>query len=266
MERGWPRYSLRRLSRFLFPSALGMNRAMVLAPPPAEMPSGSSAENRGPCDKVRIRFSKSGHLRLVSHHDLLRCFERMLRRADLPFRSTKGFNPHPRLVFALSLPLGVVGREEVVELELDQTLPTEEIHHRLAHQAPPGLEILSVRRIDPKITAQVTSFCYRLPLPAERRAAVQEKATALLATSECWVERTRPERRRVNVRPFVKELRVGAGFVDMDLWMTPGGTARPDEVAGLLGVRDLLDAGAVLERCRLELNDETPPTHAKGIA
>ena len=53
----------------------------------------------------------------MSHHDLMRCFERMLRRAALPFHSTAGFNPKPRLVFALSLALGIVGCEEVVELE-----------------------------------------------------------------------------------------------------------------------------------------------------
>src|SRR5262245_46242391 len=111
-------------------------------------------------DKVRIRFRKDGGLRLVSHHDLMRCFERMLRRAALPFRSTSGFHPKPRLVFALSLPLGVVGRDGVVELELTMELPVEETRDRLARQAPPGLEILSARRIDPRVTAQVHSVTY----------------------------------------------------------------------------------------------------------
>ena len=60
-------------------------------------------------DKLRFRFAKTGTLRLLSHHDLMRCLERMLRRADLPFKSTAGFHPGPRVVFALSLPLGVVG-------------------------------------------------------------------------------------------------------------------------------------------------------------
>src|SRR5207247_8049527 len=64
---------------------------------------------------------------LVGHHDLMRCFERMLRRAQLPFHSTEGFNPKPRLVFALSLGLGIVGCDEIVELELDEELPPEQI-------------------------------------------------------------------------------------------------------------------------------------------
>jgi len=64
-------------------------------------------------------------------------FERLLRRSELPFHRSQGFHPKPRLIFALSLPLGVVGCEEVVELELGEVLPPEEIHVRLARQTPP---------------------------------------------------------------------------------------------------------------------------------
>jgi hypothetical protein len=46
----------------------------------------------------------------------------------------------------------------------------------------------------------------------------------------------------------------------MDLWLTPQGTARPDELLGVLGLQELVAAGAVLERARLELADETPTT------
>ena len=74
-------------------------------------------------DKMRFRFRKDGALRLLSHHDLMRCFERMLRRAALPVRQSQGFHPKPRLIFALSLPLGVIGCEEVAELELEEVLP-----------------------------------------------------------------------------------------------------------------------------------------------
>ncbi len=224
-------------------------------------------------DKIRIRFRKSGELRLLSHHDLMRAFERMLRRAALPFRNSQGFHPKPRLVFALSLPLGVVGCEEVLELELSQIIPLDELQQRLTAQCPAGLQLLSFRRVEPRLTAQVRAFTYRIPLPAERGAAVQERIHEVLAATECWVERTRPPARRVNVRPFLRDLRVVSAATDdstsleMDLWLMPQGTARPEEVLTLLGVNDLLDAGAVLERARLELTDEHPsPSSAEGSA
>ncbi len=224
---------------------------------------------RGPTDpppgaraKVRIRFRKDGSLRLLSHHDLLRTFERMLRRADLPFHRTQGFNPRPRLVFALSLPLGVIGRAEVVELELAEDVSPEEVRERMGRQLPPGLAILEVVRIGLKEGARVRGLCYGLPIPAERVPALCLRIEEVLAAPECWVERTKPERRRVNVRPILRDVSLleqeGAPFLEVSLALTASGTARPDEVLGLLGLRDLLDAGAVLERTRLELEGEGP--------
>ena len=96
-------------------------------------------------DKARIRFRKGGALRLVSHHDLMRGFERLLRRADIPFRSTEGFHPQPRLVFALSLPLGQVGTNEVVELELTEELDPRRRPrpHEAAGPAGAGLPVVA---------------------------------------------------------------------------------------------------------------------------
>jgi radical SAM-linked protein len=209
------------------------------------------------CDKVRIRFRKSGDLRLVSHHDLMRCFERMLRRASLPYHVTQGFHPKPRLVFALALPLGVIGCAEVLELELDESLPLEEIEARLVGQAPPGITILSVARIDTKVTAHVRRMCYRVPLPAHQDSAIlKSAASSLLARDEILMERPKPANRTVNIRPYIRSLLVDEGVLEMDLWVTPKGTARPEEILGLLGLADLTAHGAVLERTLLELHDE----------
>src|SRR5580658_8916799 len=98
--------------------------------------------------KFRIRFRKAGNLRLVSHHDLMHVFERMLRRAELPLCTTQGFHPQPRMIFAQSLALGIAGNNEVVELELKKSFPPEDVHDRLVRQSPPGLEILSTRPIN----------------------------------------------------------------------------------------------------------------------
>jgi radical SAM-linked protein len=241
---------------------------MTSDPPPiAEIPPVAAPVR----DKVRIRFRKGPHLRLLSHHDLMRTFERMLRRADLPFLRSQGFNPRPRLVFALSLPLGVVGAEEVVELELAQGLSVQEIEARLTRQSPPGLEIVSVRRVDPKASAQVRGLCYAVDVPAGRVDGLRARAGEVLASAECGWDRTRPPKRRIDLRPWIRDLRVHESdalsphsyTLEMDLRLTPTGTARPEEVLGLLGLADLLDAGAVCTRTRLELQDEPPPLTQK---
>jgi radical SAM-linked protein len=230
--------------------------------PTTELPPGAPARAATPRDKVRICFRKGGSQRLLSHHDLLRTFERMLRRATLPFHSSQGFNPRPRLVFALSLPLGVVGLAEVVELELDEPVEPAVVHERLTAQTPPGLTILHVQRIPPRAGARVRGLSYAVAFPAERAAAVQERIAEVRAAPACFVERARPPRRRLDLRPFLRDLRLtdssGVARLEMDLWLTPAGTARPEEVLHLLGLADLVDGGAVLERTGLDLEDDSP--------
>jgi len=242
---------------------------MVVETTTLESPAPSPPPLR---DKVRIRFRKDGPLRWLSHHDLMRTLERLLRRAELPIHRSQGFNPRPRMVFALSLPLGVIGCREVVELELDRVLPLEEIQERLSRQAPPGLTLLSLRRVAPKGNAQVRRLSYRLGVPPERLAGLGDKIAAVLAAPECWVERKRPPAHQVDVRPFLADLGLraiaelaeppgvpvpGASQVlEMTFWLTQEGTARPEEVLELLGLQDLVAAGVILERSELELYDE----------
>jgi radical SAM-linked protein len=211
--------------------------------------------------KVRIRFRKTGDMRLIGHHDLMRCFERMLRRAALPYRCTEGFNPKPRLVFALPLPLGIEGCQEVAELELGAELPADEIRDRLARQAPAGLEILAAERIDGRKTVHARLACYRIEVPSEHWAALPRSIAALLNSPSCWVERQRPHRRTLDIRPYLQDLRWQQPALEMGLLVTPAGTARPEEILGLLGLQELLDKGGVFERTRLELDDE--PANAR---
>jgi radical SAM-linked protein len=222
--------------------------------PPRDRDS-QACDNRG---KVRLRFRKGGDLRLVSHHDLMHCFERMLRRAELPFCSTQGFHPMPRMAFALSLALGIVGCEEVVEVELAEPFDPEEVRQRLTRQCPLGLEFLRVCRVPPKTKAQVCWVSYRLPVPPARLPGLPDKISQLLQSSECWMERTRPKVRRFNLRLFLRDLRLAGEQLEMDLRVTPTGAVRPDEVLKILGLNDLLEQGAILERTKMELMDEIP--------
>lgn len=215
--------------------------------------------------RYRVRFQKAGDLRFVSHHDLMNCVERLLRRAEVPLSTSQGFHPKPKIVFALSLALGIEGAREVVELELTDDWTESELLDRLRRQATPGMSFHSVRRLQGKTAAQVRRAFYRLPLKADvvDREPVEVSANdlaarcnALFAQTHIWVERLRPHARRFDLRLLLSELHVGDGYLDMALWVTPTGAARPEEVARVLGLQELLDAGAFFERTDLELSDE----------
>jgi radical SAM-linked protein len=97
--------------------------------------------------RYRIRFAKTGLLRWISHRDLARLWERLVRRAELKLSMTEGFHPKPRIGFPSALALGVEGLNEVVELELAEELKVNELFDRLQSDEQPGLEILSVVRL-----------------------------------------------------------------------------------------------------------------------
>lgn len=208
-----------------------------------------------PLDKVRIRFRKAGDLRMVSHLDLMRSFERMLRRAQLPFHMTGGFHPTPRVIFAQSLSLGIIGHHEVVEIELTETIEPAEIFARLQSQAPPGLEFRSVTRIPIKTTARPRRALYRLNHGGPASSAVVQ---AVLAAPEIWVERERPRPRQINIRHYIDTLTASPGAIDGWVWLTQDGTVRADELVRILA----LPSTTMLERLDLELHDEIAPEEA----
>ena len=207
-------------------------------------------------DKLRLRFSKTGTLRLLSHHDLMRCLERMLRRADLPFKSSAGFHPAPRIVFALSLPLGVAGLNEVVELEFTQPCNPDDVIARINREAPGGLAFHKADIVPMKATAMPRRVEYRMEIPPDRTQSVGQACAQLMDSSRIWVERLRPAPKRLNIRPYLRNLSLANDKLLLDLWVTNTGTARAEELLKLLMIHDLLEAGPTLERIWIALRDE----------
>src|SRR6185503_9821597 len=97
--------------------------------------------------KIEIRFEKGEAVRFISHHDLMRAFQRAVRRAALPVRLTEGFNPRPRIVFPVALEVGIASQDEAAEIELLEWIQPQEVMARLARHLPPGLTIRLAREL-----------------------------------------------------------------------------------------------------------------------
>jgi radical SAM-linked protein len=230
------------------------------------------AEGKNSCmavSKFRFRFRKAGDLRFLSHHDLMRVFERMLRRAELPFRFTEGFHPKPKMAFASALALGIIGHQEVIEIEFDGELSAEDVLERLNAHAPSGLQLLSARTIEPRVKAQVCKAGYRIELDPDLLNGVPGRLAEIMSLTHCWIERTKPQPRRIDIRPFVHHLELQGSELSMEFVVTPQGSARPEDVLRLVGLEETLMNGAVLERTSLTIADEHPsallPQAAAGL-
>ena len=125
---------------------LGHNVVIPTPPIPTQVPQQAPASER--VCRLRIGFSKSGSLALISHLDTLRLLERALRRSGLPVSFTGGFHPLPRLQLALPLPLGVEGLGEWMDLEFVDCVDPAAVRSRLQAELPPGFQLLSAQSVE----------------------------------------------------------------------------------------------------------------------
>ena len=93
---------------------------------------------------IRFEFEKKDTAIYMSHLDLMRCMTRALTRGEIPVKYTEGFNPHPYLVFAAPLALGISGQKEYFEIKITQEMDFEEMKDRLNNALPSGLTVRGV--------------------------------------------------------------------------------------------------------------------------
>ncbi len=200
--------------------------------------------------RFRVRFGKYGDMALVSHLDLLRLFDRVVRRAALPISFTNGFHPSPRIIPASALSLGITSDGEIMDFELTERIPIEEFQTRLQAQLPTDMPIQSVEELPIKALAATAAlhraeYRLNLSLPEGVRVSIEEAqawVSAILARDEIWVEhRTKSDKlQSVDVRSRLFDLAIEA--VDSDQitvryigsCQNNGTLLRPDQVVKLL--------------------------------
>ncbi|MGI9644296.1 MAG: TIGR03936 family radical SAM-associated protein [Ilumatobacteraceae bacterium] len=164
--------------------------------------------------KLRLRYSKLGKVRFVSHRDGARLWERALRRVAVPVAYTEGFTPRPKLSFGLALPTGAESVAEYIDVDLIRgaefdpgDLATVD---GLSDALPQGMAVLAATERDPtsgSLQDEVTSTTWELTGPGFTPELLESAAQRLLAADELLVERERKGRRRVDdVRPLILDL------------------------------------------------------------
>lgn len=94
--------------------------------------------------RVRIRFSKHGAMKYLGHLDLLRYFQKAIKRAEIPVAMSHGFSPHQLLSFAMPLSVGLTSEGEYFDMELETEKDPDHIKKSLTGVMVDGIEIISV--------------------------------------------------------------------------------------------------------------------------
>ncbi|AKG23109.1 TIGR03960 family B12-binding radical SAM protein [Calothrix sp. 336/3] len=186
--------------------------------PPPEIPkfAGEFIPNTTKNQRLRIWFGKQGNMALVSHLDLMRLFDRVIRRGNIPIAFTGGFHPSPRISIANALPLGATSSGEIVDLELTQKVDITEFHQKIQQVLPPDIPIYAVQELDlkaPAATQALETAEYLLTVattPAASPRQWQDWIATILAQTEFWQEQTSKSGKTqlVNLRDRLAELAI----------------------------------------------------------
>lgn len=157
--------------------------------------------------KMRLKFSKMGMGKYISHLDLLRTFTRAIHRAELPVRYSQGFNPHQLITFSLPLALGTTGEGEFVDIDFEDGTDSLAVVNGLNNCLPPDIRILGAS--EPQIKAKdivsaeyIFDFILDKPVP-------EEKINSFFEQKEIpAVKKTKKGEKEINLAEFIYEYSV----------------------------------------------------------
>jgi len=159
--------------------------------------------------RLRIRYSKKGKVRFISHRDVARIWERALRRVGVAVAYSQGFSPRPKLSFGLALSTGHESEAEFLDLELSDedgdwtAVRGVDLAARLTAALPVGLDVVAVAPVEKGDSLQqaVTSCTWAIEVDDVDREYMDAWVAGVLSREEIVVERERKG------KPVVEDLR-----------------------------------------------------------
>ena len=218
--------------------------------------------------KARIKFRKNGVMKFIGHLDIMRYFQKAIRRAEIPIAFTSGYSPH--MIMSFANPLTSDG--EYFDIELTESIASKEAVRRLNEQMVDGMEIVSFVQIpDDKKSkgmsivagADYLSSVKNGSLPED----LAEKLEAFYAQNEiCVVKKTKKSEKEVDIRPMIYKLECRDGKIYMRVAAGSVQNLKPELVTEAF-VRYLgMDAEEVtFTHHRLETFAESENTESKMI-
>ena len=192
--------------------------------------------------KVRIKYSKTGNMRMLSQLEVMTTFFRAFRRASVPTAFSEGFHPHPKISFAPALPVGIESICEYMDVELTRMVNIYDFKQELNALLPSGLEISDIREIpvnSPSLNSIIRFYAYEIRFNDIDLVYLHERLDSLQA-GELWMQRIverdgKKITREINVRPFIEDVRWTGDDILFLLLKTRGiECCRPSDVMSAL--------------------------------
>ena len=186
--------------------------------------------------KARIKFRKYGVLRFIGHLDVMRFFQKLMRRADIPIAFTGGYSPHMIMSFASPLGIGLTSDGEYLDIELTAPVDSLEAVKRMNKECAEGIEVISIRQIpDEKKMTGMTILAAADYLVSVKEGTLPENwkegFSDFMAQKEIRViKQTKRSEREVDIRPLIYRWEIRGESVFLQLAAGSAENLKPDLV------------------------------------
>lgn len=208
--------------------------------------------------RLRIKFRKYGPVRFIGHLDVMRFFQKAIRRAGIDVAYSGGFSPHQIMSFAAPLSVGLESNGEYMDVEVNSIISCEDVMERLNAASAPGIEVTSVIQLSDKagnamasVAAASYTVCFRHG--REPKVNMETALAALMAKEEIlYTKETKKGIREVDLKPGIYELTWKDGAFSMLVDASSAGNIKPVQIIEAM----LADYGEVLQENALLVTRE----------
>lgn len=163
-----------------------------------------------------IKYTKESQIKFISHLDLMRTIQKVIRRAELPVQYSKGFNPHMALSIAQPLSVGVYSDGEYMDLILVEEVPEAEIINRLNQRSASGIKFIAAKKIVevenqkklPQAMALIDACRYIVKIKYKNIDKLEQEMQDLINESE-WntIKKSKKSENQVDIKKLVYEIK-----------------------------------------------------------
>ncbi|MHB8515688.1 MAG: TIGR03936 family radical SAM-associated protein, partial [Dehalococcoidia bacterium] len=196
--------------------------------------------------RLRVTFTRGDEMKYITHLDLMRFWERALRRAAIPVAYSEGFTPHAQIALAAPLPVGTTSAGELMDVFLSERIPPRRFLADASKQLPAGVTVVSAEEIGlalPAVQADLRFAEYDVDVPGADEGDARAKAERFLAADTFpWEHKREDEVRAYDIRALVDRIdlaaRTGDSAIRLHLRLRSDntGAGRPEQVVAALGL------------------------------
>lgn len=188
--------------------------------------------------KIRIKFAKEGAMKFIGHLDVMRYFQKVMRKADVDIRYSEGFSPHQIMSFAAPLGVGLTSRGEYVDIEVLSTDSSAEMLKRINAVMVEGMEALSFKRL-PDHAANAMSIVAAADYTVEfREEYVPENWDGFVSGIGGWLaqdkilimKKTKKGEKEMDIRPLIYHLSVDGQKIRMQIATGSAANLKPSMI------------------------------------